>query len=62
MMAMLDQALACSAHGAADTVRAKLGQFISRYQPDEVIINGQIHDHVARLRSFEIAAEILGTS
>ena len=58
-MAMVDQALACSAHGAPDTVREKLVQFISRYEPDEVILNGQIHDHDARLRSFEIAADIL---
>jgi hypothetical protein len=33
--------------------------FLERYRPDEVIFNGQIHDHAARLRSFEIAAEIM---
>jgi hypothetical protein len=26
-------------------------------EPDEVILTGQIHDHAARLRSFEIAAK-----
>ncbi len=30
------------------------------YQPDELIITGMIHDHSARIRSFEIAAQILG--
>ena len=59
MMTVLDQALACSACGSADTVRREITQLLSRYQPDEVIINGQIHDHDARLRSFEIAAEIM---
>jgi alkanesulfonate monooxygenase SsuD/methylene tetrahydromethanopterin reductase-like flavin-dependent oxidoreductase (luciferase family) len=59
MMSALDQALACSACGSADTVRREIIPLLSRYQPDEVIINGQIHDHDARLRSFEIAAEIM---
>jgi hypothetical protein len=40
-------------------VRRELGAFIERHAPDEVILTGQIHDHGARLRSFEIAAEIL---
>ena len=59
MLATVDQALACSAHGSPDTVRRKLVEFLSRYQPDELILNGQIHDHDARLRSFEIAAEVV---
>jgi len=29
------------------------------YEPDEVILNGQIHDHDARLKSFEIVADIM---
>jgi luciferase family oxidoreductase group 1 len=59
MMAMLDQALACSAHGAAGTVRDRIIEFIAGYRPDEIIFNGQIYDHTARLKSFEIAAEIM---
>jgi luciferase family oxidoreductase group 1 len=59
MMTAVDQALACSACGSAETVREQLMQFLSRYAPDEVILNGQIHDHEARLRSFEIAAGIM---
>ncbi len=59
MLAMVDRALACSATGSAETVRRALTAFIERYRPDEVILTGQIHDHAARLRSFEIAAEIL---
>jgi hypothetical protein len=32
---------------------------LARYQPDEVMVTGMIHDHGARLRSFEIASEVL---
>jgi len=58
-LAMVDRALACSATGAPATVRRDLTAFLDRHAPDEVIVTGQIHDHAARLRSFEIAATIL---
>ena len=32
---------------------------ISKYQPNELIVTGSIHDHAARCRSFAIAAESL---
>ena len=56
---MADRALACSAAGSPETVRRGLAEFVARHRPDELILTGQIHDHAARLRSFEIAAEIL---
>ena len=56
-----EQALAVSATGSPETVRQELVRLIGRFEPDEVILTGQIHDHGARLRSFEIAAEILGS-
>ena len=59
MLAMVDRALACSATGAPGTVEREVGAFIARYRPDELILTGQIHDHAARLRSFEIASEVL---
>ena len=59
MLAMVEQAMACSAVGSPETVRAALQGFIERYRPDEVILAGQIHDHAARLRSFEIAAQAM---
>ena len=59
MLAQVDRALACSATGAPETVRRELERFIARHRPDEVILTGQIHDHAARLRSFEIAAGVL---
>jgi luciferase family oxidoreductase group 1 len=55
---MLAEVLACSAVGSADTVRRALAAFIERTQPDELMLTSQIFDHAARLRSFEIAAEI----
>ena len=62
ILAGVNQALTISATGSKETVRGDLARLIETYQPDEVILTGQIHDHDARLRSFEIAAEILGNS
>ncbi len=55
-LAMADHALSCSVAGSPETVRRGLAAFIARHRPDELILTGQIHDHAARLRSFEIAA------
>ena len=62
ILAGVNQALTISATGSKETVRGDLARLIETYQPDEVILTGQIHDHDARQRSFEIAAEILGNS
>ena len=51
--------LKVSATGAPDTVRMQLQGLIETYQPDEMILTGQIHDHAARVKSFEIAAAAL---
>ncbi len=59
VMAQVRQALSCSATGAAATVRDALGALIARYRPDEIMVTGMIHDLGARLRSLEIAAEVL---
>jgi luciferase family oxidoreductase group 1 len=59
MRAEVDRALSCSAVGSPATVRAQLQALIARYQPDEILLTGMIHDHAARLRSFEIAAEVM---
>lgn len=55
---MLDSVLSCSAIGATDTVAQRLKEFIARTGADELMITSQIFDHGARLRSYEIAAEI----
>ncbi len=59
VMAQVDQALGCSATGSAATVRRQMGQLIETFKPDEVMVTGMIHDHAARVRSFQIAAEVL---
>ena len=55
----VDHSLRISAVGSAETVRATLQGFADRYAPDEMILTGQIHDHAARVKSFEIAAEVM---
>ncbi len=56
--AMLDQALACSAVGSSATVKRQMAEFIARYQPDEIMVTTNMHDHAARVRSFEILADV----
>jgi alkanesulfonate monooxygenase SsuD/methylene tetrahydromethanopterin reductase-like flavin-dependent oxidoreductase (luciferase family) len=56
--AMLTEVLSCSAIGSPDTVLSGLTAFIERYLPDELMLTSQIFDHSARLRSFEIAAQL----
>jgi luciferase family oxidoreductase group 1 len=60
--AMLADVLASSAIGSPDTVRESLSAFIARTKPDELMITSQIFDHSARLHSYEIAADILGSA
>ncbi len=55
----VNAALAVSAVGSPATVAAELDALIARYQPDELILVGNIHDPQARMRSFAMAAEIL---
>lgn len=59
VLAQVDQALSVSATGSPETVRKGLSAILERYQPDELIVTGMIHDHAARVRSFELAAGIL---
>ncbi len=56
--AMLDQALACSVVGGREAVRRGIAEFVARTGADELMITAQIHDHAARLRSFEILADL----
>jgi alkanesulfonate monooxygenase SsuD/methylene tetrahydromethanopterin reductase-like flavin-dependent oxidoreductase (luciferase family) len=58
---MLADVLASSAIGSPATVRAALAAFIGRTKPDELMLTSQIFDHGARLRSYEIGAEVRRT-
>ncbi len=55
----VEQMLSCRAVGSPSTVKRKLDAFIERTQPDELIITGQIYDHAARLRSYELLAGVM---
>ncbi|WP_439620555.1 LLM class flavin-dependent oxidoreductase [Gemmata sp.] len=54
--AHVDRMTKCSAVGDPATVRRWLDRFVQETGADELILAGQIYDHAARLRSFEIAA------
>lgn len=45
--------------GSKETVRERLQQILNKTEADEIIVAGQIFDHNARLRSYEILAEIV---
>ena len=59
VLSMVNHALSVSACGSPSMVKIQLEAMIERYRPDEIIINGSIHDHAKRLRSFEIAANAM---
>lgn len=59
LLEQVNSALSVSATGSPETVERKLGDIIARYQPDELMVTGMIHDHSARKHSFEIVAKIL---
>jgi luciferase family oxidoreductase group 1 len=54
----VEHALACAVVGDEPTVREGLSAFISRHQPDELMITTNVFDHAARCRSYEIAAGV----
>jgi len=56
--AMVERSLAVSFVGSPETVQRGLAAFIESTRPDELMITTQIFDHSARLRSYEIAADI----
>ncbi|MDR9854869.1 LLM class flavin-dependent oxidoreductase [Paenibacillus sp. VCA1] len=46
--------------GNPEQVKRQLQAFLNETQADEMIVNSAIYDHQARLRSYEIVAEITG--
>jgi luciferase family oxidoreductase group 1 len=57
---MLDQLSPGTVFGSPDSVREGLAAFIARTGADELMVTAQIFDHAARVRSYEIAAEVHG--
>jgi alkanesulfonate monooxygenase SsuD/methylene tetrahydromethanopterin reductase-like flavin-dependent oxidoreductase (luciferase family) len=56
--AILRNGLSCSVVGGPQAVADGLRLFVERYKPDEIMATAQIFDHAARLRSFELLADI----
>jgi luciferase family oxidoreductase group 1 len=56
--AHVERALACAVVGSPQTVQDGLQAFIDETGADELMITAQIFDHAARLRSFEIVAQV----
>lgn len=54
---MVEHSLMYSVVGAPETVRQGLAEFIQETQVDELMITGQIYDHAARVRSYELTME-----
>jgi alkanesulfonate monooxygenase SsuD/methylene tetrahydromethanopterin reductase-like flavin-dependent oxidoreductase (luciferase family) len=50
--------LACSFVGWAETIQTGLERFLAQTGADELIVAAAIYDHAARLRSYEILAEV----
>ncbi|MBN9232900.1 MULTISPECIES: LLM class flavin-dependent oxidoreductase [Phyllobacteriaceae] len=55
---MLNQALSCAVVGSPETVRQGVETFIQRTGADELMVTAQVFDHAARVRSFEILADV----
>ena len=59
VMARVHEDLSVSAWGGPERLRAEFAAIIGKHQPDELIVTSWIHDHAARVRSFEIVADTL---
>jgi luciferase family oxidoreductase group 1 len=57
----LAESLSAAAVGSADSVRRALAAFIAETKADELMVTSQIYDHAARVRSYEITAEVRET-
>lgn len=56
--ASVESMLRASIVGNANTVKTKLRDFLEATQADEIIINTMVYDHAARVRSYDIVADI----
>jgi alkanesulfonate monooxygenase SsuD/methylene tetrahydromethanopterin reductase-like flavin-dependent oxidoreductase (luciferase family) len=45
--------------GSPETVRDGLRRFVELTEADEIMVASMVYDHAARLRSFEIVAEVM---
>ena len=54
----VEHALRYAMVGTPDAVQQRLDAFVAETRVDEVMITAQIYDHAARLRSYEIVADV----
>jgi luciferase family oxidoreductase group 1 len=54
----LDQTLSVASVGSVATLQKSIEEFIGRTHADELIVVAQIFDHEARLRSYELTAQL----
>jgi luciferase family oxidoreductase group 1 len=59
---LLEHSLSCSIVGSPETVLRGLDSFVARTGADELMVTAQIFDPRARLRSYEILAEVAGAA
>jgi len=60
-IAFIDRSLSHAIVGSPDTVKVGLARFLECTKADELIVASQVYDHAARLRSFEITAQVFAT-
>jgi len=58
--ARVEHGLRMAVVGSPESVESGIRAFIEATDVDEIIVTGQIYDHAARLRSFEIVAGVRG--
>jgi len=58
--AMVGHAFAEAVVGSPATVKRGIEKFLQRTGVDELMVTAAIHDHAARLRSFELVAQVRG--
>lgn len=56
--ALIDSVLSCSAVGDPDSVLQQMNAFIALTEADELMVTSNIYDHSARLRSYELLAQL----
>jgi alkanesulfonate monooxygenase SsuD/methylene tetrahydromethanopterin reductase-like flavin-dependent oxidoreductase (luciferase family) len=55
---MLAHALSAAVVGSPETVKRGIEAFARRTNADELMVTSHVFDHAARVRSFEILAEV----
>jgi len=55
----INQMLACTFVGSKALVKEDMESFLQQTQVDEIMVSAHIFDHQAKLRSYEIFAELM---